>query len=163
MTKNLQVTESLLKLVIQDMPLVESAQRNLVEFVEKNVKLETLHLINLGMKPEIMQDICVQLEQAQNFQSLSFRKNVPPKFHAREKKIRTAFCEALTELIKHAPALMHLDISEMYLETENIRMILCEGVAESRTMAGVHFEDNHVEHWDRIAIWHRLTRRPQSR
>lgn len=46
LTKNLQVTESLMKLVIQDMPLVDSAQRNLVDFVEKNVKLETLHLIN---------------------------------------------------------------------------------------------------------------------
>lgn len=46
MTFNLLATESLLKLVLQDMPLSIKAQQNLVFFVEKNQKLENLQLIN---------------------------------------------------------------------------------------------------------------------
>lgn len=88
---------------------------------------------------------------------------MPPQSFDYEVKKKDRFVEALTELIKNSPGLMHLDISEMYLGTASIAMIMIEGVAESRTMAGVHFQDNKVDHWDRIRIFHCLTKRPQSR
>ena len=46
LTMNLLHTESLLKLVLQDIPLGIGAQKTLIAFVEKNQKLENLQLIN---------------------------------------------------------------------------------------------------------------------
>jgi len=62
----------------------------------------------------------------------------------------------MTELVATAPALMHLDISGMYMGDKNIEQILIEGVAESKTLAAVHFQDNQVTHWTRIRIYHAL-------
>ena len=43
---NILHTESLMKLVLTDMPMGERAQQNLVLFAEKSVKIENFQLIN---------------------------------------------------------------------------------------------------------------------
>ena len=35
---------------------------------------------------------------------------------------------------------------------------MCDGVAESKTMASVDFSENQVSHWTRIQIYHQMTR-----
>lgn len=63
----------------------------------------------------------------------------------------------MTELVSQAPAMMHLDISGMFIGDKNIEQILIEGVVESKTLAAVHFQDNQVTNWTRIRIYHALT------
>jgi len=110
------------------------AQRNLITFVEKNTRLEDLQLINCQMVPEVLSRICLELEQMQGLQNLNLRKNV-----IRGKVPTKSFSEALARLVASAPALMHLDISGMFLDDGGVRKIMIEGVAESKTLAAVHF------------------------
>ena len=51
------------------------------------------------------------------------------------------FADALNKLIVAAPALMHLDISQMYMGDTSTKTIM-DGVAESKTLAAVHLSDN---------------------
>ena len=121
------------------------------------------------MLPEYLKEICIELESMIELQSLSFRKNVLRENpnsnewnevnpNRRNKSESMLFAEALANLVKTAQALVHLDISGMFLGDEKTRTILCDGVAESKTMAAVHFADNQLTHWTRIQIYHQMTR-----
>ena len=46
----------------------------------------------------------------------------------------------------------------MYIGDVGIKMIMCDGVANSKTLAGVHFEDNRVSHWLKIQIYFALVK-----
>ena len=67
-----------------------------------------------------------------------------------------AFADALSRLVASAPAMLHLDISGMYIGDEGIKRIMVEGVAESKTLAAIHFADNQVNHWTRVQIYYAL-------
>ena len=86
------------------------------------------------MYPEYMIKICGELEMLQELQNLSFAKNVLRNHH----KV-TEFSDALTKLILAGVCLIHLDISGMYIGDAGIKRIMCDGVANSKTLAGVHF------------------------
>ena len=86
------------------------------------------------MLPESLSLICEELESQQGLQNLSFRKNV-----VRNNAKTYEFVDSMVKLLASAPALMHLDISEMFIGDEGISKIMIEGVAESKSMAGVHF------------------------
>ena len=120
--------------------------------------------------PEYLAQICKELETQQGLINLNFRKNV---IRNREittrirdgpsEKIKTLpfFVTAMTELIKAAPALMHLDISGMFIGDEGIKSII-EGVAESKILAAIHFQDNKISHWTRLSIFTKLKRKTKS-
>lgn len=76
------------------------------------------------MLPEYLGQICEELETQQGLINLNFRKNV-----IRNAETSESFVAAMTSLVKAAPALMHLDISGMFLGDEGIKTIVCEGVA----------------------------------
>ena len=46
----------------------------------------------------------------------------------------------------------------MYIGDVGIKIIMCDGVANSKTLAGVHFEDNRVSHWLKIQIYFALVK-----
>mmetsp|Transcript_35191 Transcript_35191/g.43029 ORF Transcript_35191/g.43029 Transcript_35191/m.43029 type:complete len:102 (+) Transcript_35191:35-340(+) len=101
------------------------------------------------MLPEALKLICIELESMIELSSLSFRKNV-----LRNNPKAGEFAEELAKLVCSAQALIHLDISGMFMGDADVRHIMVQGVAESKTMAGVHFSDNYVTHWTRIQIYH---------
>ena len=103
-------TESLMMLVLTDMPMGLKAQQNIIIFTQTNPKIENFQIINCQMLPENLAMICVELETQQGLQSLSFRKNV-----IRDGDKTYEFCQSLLKLILSAPALMHLDVSGMYI------------------------------------------------
>ena len=64
----------------------------------------------------------------------------------------------MAKLVVASPALMHLDISGMFMGGTAIKKIMIEGVAESKTLAAVHFADNQVSLFSRMVIFHILNR-----
>ena len=52
--------------------------------------------------------------------------------------------ECLIKLMKNSRALIHLDLSGMFLGDKFITKIVIEGVAPSRSIAAFHFEGNKV-------------------
>lgn len=64
----------------------------------------------------------------------------------------------MAKFVAQAQALIHLDISGMYMGDEATKRIMIEGVAESKTMAAIHLEENLITHWTRIQIYHTLTK-----
>lgn len=138
------------------MELGERAQANIVEFVDKANKLENLQLINCQMLPEYLAKICTVLDNSLSIQSLSFAKNV-----LRNNPKVDIFAETLTSMIKNTQ-IFHLELNGMFIGDKGIEKIICEGVAASKTMAAVHFQDNRISHWLRLKIYYRLKRNDSS-
>ena len=67
------------------------------------------------------------------------------------------FVDSMIKLLESSPALMHLDISGMFIGDDGVGSIMMDGVALSKTLAGVHLQDNNVSHWTRMRIFARLT------
>ena len=139
-------TDSLMKLVLQGIPMDDKSGSNLVKFIKQNVQIENVQIIDCNLPPYTIADILMELEDNQSLINLSLRNNV-----LRQHKSNAQVASSLAK-ISQAPYFLHLEISGMLLGSEKVLKIVEEGVSHSKTMLGFHFNDNRVDHWTRMRI-----------
>ena len=70
----------------------------------------------------------------------------------KQNKVVRQFIESLATVIRYSPALAHLDISGMNMPGDGVLSIVVDGVKQSQTLAGFHFDGNRVDEWTRFRI-----------